>query len=235
MVGVVEFRPHRQGSQPPYDVPAYVGTRKRHPEQKLHPLPQTVTEVTGPEFPPVRFPAMGDLATFAGGEAQGQRIVVGGTVMDEDGRPVPHTMIELWQANAAGRYDHPGDAHDAPLDSHFHGGGRVFTDEAGRYRFVSIYPGAYPWPNHANAWRPNHIHFSLFGSAFATRLITQMYFPGDPLLALDPIFNGVPDPEARERLVSRFDLELTVPDWALGYRFDIALRGRAETPMENRR
>ena len=234
MSEVVEFRRYRPGSQPPYDVKAYVGTHKRHPKQKLRPMPQTVTEVTGPEFPAARFPATADLTKFAGGEAQGQRIVVGGTVTDEDGRPVPRTMLEIWQANAAGRYHHPGDQHDAPIDPHFHGSGRVFTDEAGRYRVVTIYPGAYPWPNHPNAWRPNHIHFSLFGPAFATRLITQMYFPGDPLLLLDPIFNGVPDWEARERLVSTFDLTLTEPDWALGYRFDIVLRGRAETPMENR-
>ncbi len=234
MADLAEFRAHVQGSQPPYDVPGYLGTHKRHPKQKLHKLPQTVTERTGPRFSAERFPPTADLTRAAGGEAQGQRIVVAGTVMDEDGRPVPRTMVEIWQANAGGRYHHPGDQHDAPVDPHFHGSGRVFTDEAGRYRFVSVLPGAYPWPNHANAWRPNHIHFSLFGPAFATRLITQMYFPGDPLLVLDPIFNGVPDPEARDRLVSKFDLELTVPDWALGYRFDIVLRGRAETPMEDR-
>ena len=140
-------------------------------------------------------------------------------------------MVEIWQANAAGRYHHRGDQHDAPLDPHFRGAGRVFTDAQGRYRFVTIQPGAYPWPNHANAWRPNHIHFSYFGPAFATRLVTQMYFPGDPLLALDPIFNGVPDERARNRLIAAFDLEITEPDRALGYRFDVVLRGRAATPM----
>ncbi len=235
MGDTIDFRPYTPGTQPPYDVPGYLGTHKRHPKQALHPLPHTVTETTGPRFTAERFPPTADLTRCVpGGEAQGQRIVVAGTVMDEDGRPVPDTMVEIWQANAAGRYHHPGDQHDAPIDPHFLGGGRVFTDNEGRYQFISILPGAYPWPNHANAWRPNHIHFSLFGPAFATRLITQMYFPGDPLLPLDPIFNGVPEPEARNRLIAMFDLELTVPDWALGYRFDIVLRGRAGTPMENR-
>ncbi|MDQ2802182.1 MAG: protocatechuate 3,4-dioxygenase subunit beta, partial [Pseudomonadota bacterium] len=146
---------------------------------------------------------------------------------------VAHTMIEIWQANAAGRYNHREDQHDAPLDHNFHGAGRVFTDADGHYKFLSIRPGAYPWPNDRNAWRATHIHFSLFGSAFATRLVTQMYFPGDPLLPLDPIFNAVPDAQARERLISVFDLDLAVPDWALGYRFDLVLRGRGATPMES--
>jgi protocatechuate 3,4-dioxygenase beta subunit len=141
-------------------------------------------------------------------------------------------MIEIWQANAAGRYHHPRDQHDAPLDAHFGGQGRVFTDAEGWYQYTSIKPGAYPWGNHYNAWRPNHIHYSLFGAGFATRLITQMYFPGDPLLALDPIFHTVPDAAARERLISTFDIEITKPNWALGYRFDIVLRGRDATPME---
>ncbi len=227
------FRPYAPGTQPPYDVPAYLGTTKRHPKQKLHPLPHTVTETTGPAFSAGRFPPMADLTKVDGKGAQGERIIVAGTITDEDGKPVPHTMVEIWQANAAGRYHHPGDQHDAPIDPNFIGGGRVFTDEQGRYRFVTIRPGAYPWPNHANAWRPNHIHFSYFGPAFATRLITQMYFPGDPLLALDPIFNGIPDERARNRLVAVFDLEITEPDWALGYRFDVVLRGRAATPMEH--
>ena len=235
MGDTIDFRPYAPGSQPPYDVPGYLGTHKRHPKRALHKMPQTITETTGPSFSPDRFPPTADMTkTVAGGEASGQRIVVAGTVMDEDGRPMPNTMVEIWQANAAGRYHHPGDQHDAPVDPYFHGDGRVFTDSEGRYRFITILPGAYPWPNHRNAWRPNHIHFSLFGPAFATRLITQMYFPGDLLLPLDPIFNGVPDPEARARLIAAFDLDLTVPDWALGYRFDIVLRGRGETPMENR-
>ncbi len=161
----------------------------------------------------------------------GQRIIVAGRVLDEDDRPVPNTLIEVWQANAAGRYAHKVDRWDAPLDANFTGAGRTLSDAEGRYRFITIRPGAYPWRNHDNAWRPAHIHFSLFGQAFATRLVTQMYFPGDPLLAFDPIFNSVPD-GARHRMVSVYDLSLTTPEWALGYQFDIVLRGRAATPME---
>ena len=231
MADPAPFRPAAPGTQPPYDVPAYLGTRKRHPLQQPVRLDPTLTEANGPRFTPALFPADADLSRVDGHSAQGQRIIVAGTVTDEDGRPVPHTMLELWQANAAGRYHHPADQHDAPLDAHFKGSGRVFTDAAGRYRFLSVLPGAYPWPNHKNAWRPNHIHFSLFGPAFATRLITQMYFPGDPLLAYDPIYNGVPDTAARARLVAAFELDLTEPDYALGYRFDIVLRGRGATPM----
>jgi protocatechuate 3,4-dioxygenase beta subunit len=141
-------------------------------------------------------------------------------------------LIEIWQANAAGRYIHVWDQHPAPLDPNFSGAGRIVTDEHGRYRFVTVKPGAYPWGNHPNAWRPAHIHFSLFGPTFLSRLVTQMYFPGDPLFAYDPIFNSIPDPAVRERLVSRFDLETTEPDWALGYQFDIVLRGRQATPFE---
>jgi protocatechuate 3,4-dioxygenase beta subunit len=229
----VPFAPYGAATQPDLDSPAYVGTRKRHPLQAPVKLPHTITETTGPRFGADHFPPIADLSRRDGHAALGERIVVAGTVTDGDGHPVPHTMIEIWQANACGRYDHPGDQHDAPLDPNFHGNGRVFTDAAGRYRFMTIKPGAYPWPNHHNAWRPNHIHYSLFGPAFATRLITQMYFPGDPLLEIDPIFHAVPDATARERLVSRFDIELTEPDHALGYRFDIVLRGRAATPMDS--
>jgi protocatechuate 3,4-dioxygenase beta subunit len=227
------FRPYAQGTQPPYDVPEYRGTNKRHPKHALHALPHTITETTGPRFSPVHFPPAVDMTINTSGKpALGERIIVAGTITDENGRPVPRTMVEIWQCNATGRYDHPADQHDAPLDPNFHGQGRVFTDDNGRYRFITIRPGAYPWPNHKNAWRPNHIHFSYFGPAFATRLITQMYFPGDPLLAFDPIFNGVPDAHARNRLIAQFDLDITQPDWALGYRFDVVLRGRAATPME---
>ena len=229
----IAYRPHSPGTQPPYNVPAYQGTAKRYPKHALHPLPPTITETTGPAFAATRFPPIEDLTISTTGKpALGERIIVAGTVSDEDGRPVPHTMVEIWQASATGRYDHLGDQHDAPLDPNFHGAGRVFTDESGRYRFLTIRPGAYPWPNHRNAWRPNHIHFSLFGPAFATRLVTQMYFPGDPLLEFDPIFRGVPDEHARNRLICKFDLDVTEPDYALGYRFDIVLRGRAATPME---
>src|SRR3984885_5490454 len=188
------FRPYAPGTQPPYDAPAYLGTVKRHPKQKLHPMPQTITETTGPSFSPSHFPPLVDLTMTTGKPAIGERIVVAGTITDEDGRAVPNTMVEIWQANATGRYDHPADQHDAPLDPNFRGAGRVFTDAEGRYRFLTIRPGAYPWPN--------HIPFSFFGPAFATRLVTQMYFPGDPLLAYDPIFRGIPDEHARDRLIA---------------------------------
>jgi protocatechuate 3,4-dioxygenase beta subunit len=231
MTDPVPFRPYTPGTQPPNDSPAYLGTIKRHPNHTPIKVPHTVTETTGPRFSAERFPEMADLTMATGKAALGERIIVAGTITDEAGRPVPNTMIEIWQANATGRYDHPGDSHDAPLDPNFHGSGRVFTDGEGRYSFITIRPGAYPWPNHKNAWRPTHIHFSYFGPAFATRLITQMYFPGDPLLAFDPIFNAVPDQAARDRLVAAFDLDITRPDFALGYRFDVVLRGRAATPM----
>jgi protocatechuate 3,4-dioxygenase beta subunit len=173
-----------------------------------------------------------DLTTNAGagGEAIGERIIVVGRVLDEDGRPVPEALIELWQANAAGRYPHKADQHDAPQDPHFIGAGRCLADSKGEYRFVSIKPGPYPWSNHPNAWRPAHIHFSIFGQAFVTRLVTQMFFPGDPLLPLDPIYNGIPEARARQRLVAEFALDVSEPGWALGYRFDIVLRGAQEGP-----
>jgi protocatechuate 3,4-dioxygenase beta subunit len=173
-----------------------------------------------------------DLTRQHAGEPLGERIIVRGRVLDDSGRPVPHTLLEIWQANAAGRYRHKQDDHGAPLDPNFSGSGRTLTDANGCYQFVTIKPGAYPWDNHENAWRPAHIHFSLFGRAFATRLITQMYFPGDPLLPYDPIFQSIPDEQARQRLISRFDLEITQPEWALGFRFDIVLRGREATPFE---
>ncbi len=158
--------------------------------------------------------------------------MVGGRVVDEDGQPARDSLIEIWQANAAGRYLHKNDQHDAPLDPNFAGTGQTFTDEEGRYRFITIRPGAYPWRNHYNAWRPQHIHFSLFGPAFATRLVTQMYFPGDSLLEFDPIFNSVPDELGRQSLISKFDWATTTPEISLGFRFDIVLRGRNATPME---
>lgn len=228
------FRPYAPGSQPPLDAPGYGSTQKRHPISALVGLPggHTETELTAPRFSPARYPDLADLTAPGGGKALGERIIVAGRVLDEDGQAVPGVMIELWQANAAGRYDHARDQHDAPCDPYFHGAGRVFSDEDGHYRFTTIKPGAYPWRNHHNAWRPNHIHYSLFGRGFAQRLITQMYFPGDPLLALDPIFNATPDAAARARLVAGFDLDITQPEWALGYRFDVVLRGRGATPFE---
>ena len=228
------LRPFAPGTQPPLSAPGYRSTAKRHPSALVRlPGGHTVTERTAPRFTPARYPVTANLATAAGGQALGERIIVEGRVLDEDGRPVPGVMIEIWQANAAGRYDHARDQHDAPLDPAFHGAGRIFADAQGRYRFMTIKPGAYPWRNHHNAWRPNHIHFSLFGTGFAQRMITQMYFPGDPLLPLDPIFNATPDAAARDRLVAAFDLDLTAPEWALGYRFDLVLRGRGQTPFED--
>ena len=228
----IAYRPSTPGSQPAYLHPAYKSTVKRAPAKPLVLLPQTLTEVTGPVFGHDKVaPTDNDLTKQHASEPLGERIIVGGQVLDEDGRPVPNTLIEIWQCNAAGRYNHPVDQHDAPIDPPFSGPGRAMPDAEGRYQFTTVKPGAYPWRNHPNAWRPAHIHLSLFGPSFMTRLVTQMYFPGDPLLPLDPIFNCVSDPVARDRMISQFELERTVPEWALGYRFDIVLRGRNATPM----
>jgi protocatechuate 3,4-dioxygenase, beta subunit len=197
-------------------------------------MPHTMSELTGPVFghTTVR-PGDNDLTKMHAGEPIGERVVVTGRVLDEGGRPQANTLLEIWQANACGRYVHVVDQHPAPLDPNFTGSGRAVTDADGRYTFITIKPGAYPWGNHHNAWRPQHIHFSVFGSSFLSRLVTQMYFPGDPLFQYDPIFNSVTDAKARERMVSRFDIERTVPDWALAYQFDIVLRGRDATPFED--
>lgn len=222
-------------SHPPLSHPAYKSTLLRAPNKPLVPLRQSLSELTGPVFGHDNLgPVDHDLTRNARktGEPIGERIAVTGRVLDENGRAIPSTLIELWQANAAGRYIDSVDQHDAPLDANFLGGGRCVTDSDGRYRFYTIKPGAYPWGNHANGWRPAHIHFSLFGPSIATRLITQMYFPGDPLLALDPIYLATPE-GARERLVSRFSIDVTEAGFALGYEFDIVLRGRRQTPMEN--
>jgi protocatechuate 3,4-dioxygenase beta subunit len=191
----------------------------------------TSSQTVGPFFGPALVRADATQHVLTGHGTEGQRIRIEGCVYDGEGAPVPDALVEIWQANACGRYTHERDQHDAPLDPNFTGAGRMVTDDEGRYRFTSIKPGAYPWGNHHNAWRPAHIHFSLFGPAFLTRLVTQMYFPGDPLIPLDPILDGIPDAAARGRLVSIFDIGTTVPDWGLGYRFDIVLRGRAATPM----
>jgi protocatechuate 3,4-dioxygenase, beta subunit len=222
-----------RGVDPPYYFEDYVGTRLRSPKEPLIVIPHTLSEETGPVFGDR---ALGehdhDLTRQHPGEPLGERIIVSGRVLGPDGKPLRGQLVEIWQANAAGRYAHAVDDHDAPLDPNFSGGGRCLTGEDGEYRFITIKPGAYPWPNHPNAWRPNHIHFSVFGRAFTERLVTQMYFPGDPLFEFDPIFNSIRDERARERLVSRFDLGLTKPDWALGYRFDIVVGRRDSTQFE---
>jgi protocatechuate 3,4-dioxygenase beta subunit len=196
-------------------------------------LPATETELTGPAFGESAVgPSDSDLTGQHEGEPVGQRIIVEGRVVDSHGKPLRGQLVEIWQANAAGRYLHAVDTHDAPLDPSFSGAGRCLTDDDGRYRFLTVKPGIYPWGNHPNAWRPAHIHFSLFGRAFTERLITQMYFPDDPLFPFDPIFNSVRDAAARDRLVSRFDIELTEPDRALAFRWDIVLGGREPSPLE---
>ena len=233
----MSFRPRDWHSHPPLLYADYKSTALRGPTRPLVPLPQSLSETSGPVFAAEAVgPDDADLTRNGrrDGEPLGERIVVTGRVLDEDERPQSGMLIEIWQANAAGRYVHKADRHDAPLDPNFFGGGRCVTDAQGHYRFTTIKPGAYPWGNHDNAWRPPHIHLSLFGPSLATRLVTQMYFPGDPLLALDPIFQATPE-GARERLVSAFDLDTTEAGFALGYRFDIVLRGRLETPMDSNR
>jgi len=233
MSELLPYRKAAAGAQPDYLYPPYASTVKRSPSQPLILLPQSLSELTGPVFGHERVLAQdADLTRQHAGEPIGERIIVAGRVLDEDGRPVPHTLVEIWQANAAGRYQHKNDQHDAPLDPNFTGAGRTMTDVQGNYRFLTIRPGAYPWGNHPNAWRPAHIHFSLFGHAFATRLVTQMYFPGDPLLAFDPIYQSLPDEKARQRMIAHFRLDFTEPQFALGFQFDIVLRGQQATPME---
>jgi len=222
------------GVHPPLYSPPYRSTVLRAPKRPAMHLPQGLTEVTGPLLGAERVTAAdADLTVGYPGEPLGERIILSGRVLDSDGRGVPDALIEIWQANAGGRYAHAVDDHPAPFDPNFAGVGRCVTDSLGHYRFVTIKPGPYPWRNHYNAWRPAHIHFSLFGRAFTQRLVTQMYFPGDPLFALDPIFNSIPDPAARERLIARFEIDLTQPDWALGYSWDIVLRGRTATVFES--
>jgi protocatechuate 3,4-dioxygenase, beta subunit len=233
MPSVTGYRRDEDGIHPQLLWPDYRSTVTRAPKRPLTILPHTLTEVTGPVFGTDRIGDLDhDLTRQRPDEPLGERIIVHGRVLDSDGRPLPDTLVEIWQANAAGRYQHDGDRHPAPLDPNFHGAGRCLTDRDGNYRFVTIKPGAYPWRNHDNAWRSAHIHFSLFGQAFVQRLVTQMYFPGDPLFFQDPIYNAVRDERARERMISRFDLDQTVPEWALAYHFDIVLMGREATPLD---
>lgn len=220
---------------PPYLYEAYRSTIKRAPTQPLIDVPLTLSEVTGPG-PAISAvtPEDADLTRNAGtgGEAIGQRIIVTGRVLDEHGDPVANALVEVWQANAAGRYIHRNDQWPGPLDPNFIGIGRCLTDADGIYRFLTIRPGAYPWMNHANAWRPAHIHFSLLGSTWASRLVTQMYFPDDPLHALDPIYTSVPA-DAAKRLVATYAHDVTEQEWALGWRWDIVLRGPHAIPFEH--
>jgi protocatechuate 3,4-dioxygenase, beta subunit len=222
------------GVHPPLAYAPYGSSRLRAPAQAPLVIPQTITETTGPTLGERDFGALdADLTRQHRGEPLGERIIVHGRVLDGAGHSIPNTLVEVWQANAAGRYMHDIDRHPAPLDPNFSGAGRCLTDSEGRYRFVTVKPGAYPWKNHHNAWRPAHIHFSVFGRAFVQRLVTQMYFPGDPLFYQDPIFNSVPDPQVRDRMIARFDLDATEPEWALGYEWDIVLRGPTATVFES--
>ncbi len=228
------LNPRDWSSHPLYVDGGYRSTALRGPTRPLVALKPALSALASPVFGHDRLGATDADLTINGrkdADPLGERIIVKGRVLDENGRPVPNTLIEIWQANSAGRYIHKVDQHAAPLDPNFFGGGRCLTDSEGRYRFLTIKPGAYPWGNHFNAWRPNHIHFSLFGAHFATRLVTQMYFPGDPLLLLDPIYQGVPE-KARERMVARFSIEDTQESYALGYVFDIILRGTSEAIWE---
>ena len=220
--------------EPPYLHPDYRATVLRAPHRPLVRLPEEwFHHAPGPAFGriPVRAEDA-DLTRQHPGEPLGERIILAGRVLDGDGRPVRDTLVEVWQANAAGRYADPVDDHPAPLDPNFTGAGRCRTDSQGRYRFVTIKPGAYPWQNHPNAWRPAHVHFSVFGPYLASRLVTQMYFPGDPLMPLDPILGSIADPRGRALLVAGFDADATEPAWALAYRWDIVIRGHHATPME---
>jgi protocatechuate 3,4-dioxygenase beta subunit len=221
------------GTQPDYFYPPYASSVMRAPAKPLIYLPHTISERTGPVFGHgLLGPLDHDLTAQHNAAPLGERILVHGRVLDENGRPVRGGLVEVWQANAAGRYRHKIDQHDAPLDPNFSGAGRVITDDDGRYQFRTIKPGAYPWGNHYNAWRPAHIHFSLFGAGILSRLVTQMYFPGDPLQPLDPIFNSITDARARERMIAQFDIDKTEPSFALAFQFDIVLRGIHDTPFE---
>jgi protocatechuate 3,4-dioxygenase beta subunit len=225
----------RPGGHPDRRYPPYRSSTLRHPRQPLAVVadPEAL-ELSGPVFGVGDVTELdADLTRQHSGEPIGERITVSGRVLDRAGRPVRGQLVEIWQANAAGRYVHRREQHPAPLDPNFTGAGRALTDENGAYLFTTVRPGPYPWGNHVNAWRPAHIHFSLFGTAFTQRLVTQMYFPGDPLFAYDPIFQSVTDPAARQRLIATYEHERSVSEFSLGYRFDIVLDGPQSTPVEH--
>jgi protocatechuate 3,4-dioxygenase, beta subunit len=232
----VEHRPPggtEPESRPRLDYPAYRSSVLRHPTHAPHQVDPEEIELWAPVFGDGDVdPVEADLTVQHGGDPIGERMVLTGRVLDGDGRPVRGQLVEIWQANAAGRYRHQRDQHPAPLDPHFTGAGRCLTDDEGRYRFTTIKPGPYPWRNHRNAWRPAHIHFSLFGTEFTQRLVTQMYFPNDPLFALDPIYQSVLDPQVRERLVAAYDHDVTQQEWCTGYRWDVVLTGPHRTLTE---
>ena len=224
--GVVE-------TQPRLDYEPYRSSILRHPTKDLHHADPEGVERLAPCFGHLDLdPVEADLTIQHSGDPVGERMVVTGRVLDGDGRPVAGQLVEIWQANAAGRYVHKRDQHHAPVDPNFTGVGRCLTDDDGTYRFVTIKPGPYPWRNHHNAWRPAHIHFSLFGTDFTQRMVTQMYFPGDPLFDLDPILQAVRDQRAQDRLVAAYDHDVTSHEWSTGYRWDIVLTGSHGTPME---
>lgn len=234
MADDILFSPRDWSVHPSNSFPDYKSTALRGPRKPLVPIPHSLSELTGPVFGHDHVGALdADLIANGrkNGEALGERIIMTGRVLDDLGRPLANQLIEIWQCNAAGRYIHVDEKHDAPIDPNFFGAGRCITDAEGRYKFLTIRPGAYPWGNHHNAWRPGHIHLSLFGPSFVSRLVTQMFFPGDPLLPIDPIFNSIPDEKSRHLLVANFSLDVTQPGYALGYEFDITLRGRNATPF----
>lgn len=232
-----ELLPWDRALQPPAFTPGYKTSVLRSPRQALLSLHNSLSEVTGPVFGPDDLgPLDNDLIlNYAQtGEPIGERIIVHGRVLDENARPVPHTLVEFWQANAGGRYRHKKDTYIAPIDPNFGGCGRCLTDENGSYFFRTVKPGPYPWRNHINSWRPAHIHFSVFGSGFVQRLVTQMYFEGDPLIPICPIVQTIPDKDAIDRLIAPLDLNASIPMDMLAYQFDIVLRGSRSTPFENR-
>ncbi|MGH9068190.1 MAG: protocatechuate 3,4-dioxygenase subunit beta [Acidimicrobiales bacterium] len=232
----ISAQPRLPTPDPPYDEAAYRSTERRAPRRPLSWLPSGPTELHGPVFGEGAVgPADADLTVQHPGQPVGQRINLSGRLLGSDGRPVAGQLVEIWQANAAGRYAHPVDSHGAPLDPNFTGAGRCLTGPDGSYRFVTVKPGAYPWGNGPNAWRPAHVHFSVFGRRFTERLVTQMYFPGDPLLDFDPIYRSVRDEAARASLVAGFDWATTEEAWALGFRFDIVVAGHLATPAGGRR